>query len=122
MIIARATGGGGGAVAGRPPRLAGLTSIEHHASVLRAITGSNTLHVESAPGKGDFRPMDLRAGEGLRFNGIACRHYTCANDTGRTRVSFDFRVIPRSLWRNDWEGRIGDYRVESVGMANAEAT
>ncbi len=56
--------------------------------------------------------MDLQAGEGLRFNGISCRHYTCPNDTGCTRVSFDFRVIPRSLWRNDWDGYIGDYRTE----------
>ena len=79
---------------------------------LAARPGTNTVHAESAPGKGDFRAMELRAGEGLRFNGIACHHYTRANDTGQTRVSFGFRVIPRSLWRNDWSGYIGDYRAE----------
>jgi hypothetical protein len=45
----------------------------------------------------------------LRFNGNRCRHYTEANSTDSTRVSFDFRVIPRSLWRADHKGLIGDY-------------
>jgi hypothetical protein len=33
--------------------------------------------------------MDL--GSFLRFNGYHCKHFTHPNDTGVTRVSFDFR-------------------------------
>ena len=73
------------------------------------VEGENALHLESWPGKGDFRAVALGLGEGLRFNGQQCRHYTVPNSTGHTRVSLDFRVIPRSLFRDDWDGHIGDY-------------
>eukprot|EP00446_Apocalathium_sp_SHHI-4_P066132 CAMPEP_0177530684 /NCGR_PEP_ID=MMETSP0369-20130122/53554_1 /TAXON_ID=447022 ORGANISM="Scrippsiella hangoei-like, Strain SHHI-4" /NCGR_SAMPLE_ID=MMETSP0369 /ASSEMBLY_ACC=CAM_ASM_000364 /LENGTH=303 /DNA_ID=CAMNT_0019011603 /DNA_START=87 /DNA_END=995 /DNA_ORIENTATION=+ len=55
--------------------------------------GSNTLHVESAPGKGDFAPVELEYGQVLRFYGNLCHHYTVANTTDVCRVSFDFRVL-----------------------------
>ena len=62
--------------------------------------GSNTLWAELSPGGGDFRPIALGgAGEALLFYGNQCQHYTMANDTQSTRVSLDFRVIPRSLYR-----------------------
>ena len=43
---------------------------------LTAVWASSTLHVESAPDRGDFRPMALTYGQALRFNGNECRHYT----------------------------------------------
>ena len=61
--------------------------------------GSNTLWVESAPGRGDFRPFELGPGEGIRFWGHSCEHYTEPNDTDETRVSFDFRVVPPGMYR-----------------------
>ena len=73
---------------------------------------SNTLHLESSPDAGDFRPMELGNGQVLRFNGMNCRHYTLPNLTDATRVSFDLRVIPRSFWRDDYCRRMGDYDVE----------
>ena len=39
---------------------------------------------------------------------------TQANDTSATRVSFDFRVVPRSLWRDQYGGMMGDYPAETV--------
>jgi hypothetical protein len=81
---------------------------------LTPVFGSNTLHLESEPGRGDFRPMEMECGEGLRFNGQQCRHLTQANDTSATRVSFDFRVVPRSLWRDQYKGLMGDYPAEIV--------
>ena len=38
--------------------------------------GSNALWVESAPGRGDYRPMALDRGQLLRFYGHQCDHYT----------------------------------------------
>jgi hypothetical protein len=73
---------------------------------------SNTLQLESSPGAGDFRAVEMDYGDGLRFNGLQCMHYTLPNSTSSTRVSFDFRCIPRSYWRDDFGRRIGDYDVE----------
>jgi hypothetical protein len=52
---------------------------------------------------------ELEFGEFLRFNGNKCTHFTTANDTGQTRVSFDFRAIPLTLYQNVFRGKIGDY-------------
>ena len=43
----------------------------------------------------------------MRFWGNQCEHYTVANTSGSTRVSFDFRVIPRSRYTNAFNGYIG---------------
>lgn len=59
---------------------------------------SNTLHLESAPGKRDFRPMLLNNGQVLRFWGARCFHHNTMNEQGPTRVSFDFRVMNKSDW------------------------
>jgi len=67
------------------------------------VWGSNSLQVESEPGKGDFHPLELGPGEMVIFNGSQCLHFTEPNSTGSTRVSFDFRVIPVCLvdkWRH----------------------
>ena len=67
---------------------------------LTDVFGTNSIAVESAPGKGDFRVADLkwRNGDVYRFNGSACAHLTMENTTATTRVSLDFRVIAGSLW------------------------
>ena len=43
-----------------------------------------------------FEPFVLGYGQCQRFWGNRCRHFTVANETCRTRVSLDFRVVPRS--------------------------
>lgn len=60
---------------------------------------SNTLFVESAPGANDFGPFELGPGEGVRFWGHSCEHYTLPNITDDTRLSFDFRVIAPGMYR-----------------------
>lgn len=56
--------------------------------------GSNTIHIESSPGLGDFNPVNMEYGEMLVFDGGSCRHGNVLNTTGLTRVSFDFRILP----------------------------
>jgi hypothetical protein len=86
------------------------------------VWGSNTLHVESKPGLGDFHPLELRRGQLCRFWGNQCQHYTVANQTDATRVSFDFRVIPRSMYTGAFAGYIGDYPTRIArGLRGAEA-
>ena len=50
--------------------------------------------LESVPGLSDFKPLNLNAGQYAIFNGNKCRHGNKTNETGLTRVSFDFRVLP----------------------------
>ena len=66
---------------------------------MTTVAGNNSLYCESEPGKGDFAPFCLRNGEVMRFYGNRCRHYTNPNDTDTTRVSIDFRVVPRSYYQ-----------------------
>jgi len=55
---------------------------------------NNTVWVESLPGLGDFAPVNLEYGQFMLGYLNQCRHGNKDNDTGKTRVSFDFRVIP----------------------------
>lgn len=84
--------------------------------------GSSALWLESSPGAADFAPAELRYGQLLVFNGCRCRHYAMPNATGATRVSFDFRVIPTELWRDDYGGQIGDYPAAVVRGDLTEST
>ena len=62
---------------------------------LTACAGSNTLWTESRPGEGDFAPLEGGLGDGFRFDGNQCVHYTVPNETDTTRVSLDFRVVAK---------------------------
>lgn len=78
--------------------------------------GSNSLHVESEPGKQDFHPLVLGPGEMAIFNGSQCVHFTEANSTDSVRCSFDFRVIPKSLLK-DSSMRLASKRHDTRGAA-----
>lgn len=54
---------------------------------------------DRSPGAGDFVPFAASFGEAVRFWGACCEHFTVANESDRTRVSLDFRVVPRSVHR-----------------------
>lgn len=55
--------------------------------------GANSLWIESERGRGDFHPIVAEYGQVVRFYGNQVWHYTVRNDSEKTRVSFDFRVI-----------------------------
>lgn len=54
---------------------------------------TNALHIESSPGKRDFKAMNMQFGELLYFNGNQCTHKNESNIEGWVRISFDFRII-----------------------------
>jgi hypothetical protein len=58
--------------------------------------GSNTVWIEHELGSADYRPMELGPGEVLVFDAVHWHHGNKVNETGSTRVSFDFRCIPLS--------------------------
>lgn len=55
---------------------------------------TNSIWIETEAGSEQYHPMNLEVGEMLMFNAIKLRHGNQPNDTGKTRASFDFRVIP----------------------------
>ncbi len=59
--------------------------------------GTNTMWLETAEGAEDYAPAELKLGEYIRFDGANLHHGAKQNETGATRVSFDFRVIPARL-------------------------
>ena len=59
---------------------------------------SNTVWVESEEGKEDFSPMEASYGEFYMWDGANLSHGNKKNTTGSTRVSFDFRVLPKSKY------------------------
>jgi len=62
-------------------------------------SGTSSLFAESKRGLQDFHPFEVpRVGGFVRFYGSQVWHYTAANATDATRVSFDFRVIRREEW------------------------
>ena len=58
----------------------------------------NTIWVESEEDKGDFAPMMLEHGECMEWDGSNLMHGNKINDSDQTRVSVDFRVMPRSVY------------------------
>ena len=75
----------------------------HHAAEVNyqvaqtPVYGNNAMWIESQENLGDYAPVELAVGQYARFRGVSLSHGARANDTGRSRVTFDFRVIPADL-------------------------
>jgi hypothetical protein len=61
---------------------------------LTSTSDTQSLWIESVPGLSDYKPVNLKYGEFAIFDGNRCTHGNKENKTDRTRVSFDFRVLP----------------------------
>jgi hypothetical protein len=63
---------------------------------LTDVGGKNSLYIEWEPGSEDYRPVTLQPGEILIFDAYHLKHGSYANDTESTRISFDFRFLPKN--------------------------
>lgn len=61
--------------------------------------GTATIHMESSYDAGDFYPIEVEYGQYLIFDS-ALKHGNEVNIEGYTRISFDFRVIPLSKYKD----------------------
>ena len=59
---------------------------------------SNTIWSESEEDKKDFSPMLLKYGECMEWDGSNLMHGNKINDSDETRVTLDFRVMPKSIY------------------------
>ena len=60
--------------------------------------GTNTIWAETEEDKGDFKPFNSDYGECIEWNASNLTHGNKDNVTKNTRLSFDFRVIPKSRY------------------------
>ena len=58
---------------------------------------SNSIQIETSINSNRFKSIDLNYGEFILFDS-GLMHGNKLNDTGKTRLSFDFRVIPKSMY------------------------
>jgi ectoine hydroxylase-related dioxygenase (phytanoyl-CoA dioxygenase family) len=63
---------------------------------------TNTIWAESYPSANDFSPMETEYGEIIIWNGNRCNHFNKPNQTGKTRISMDFRVLPTQYYNPDY--------------------
>ena len=63
---------------------------------------TNTVKVEKMPRSGQFEDLNLKQGECISCNGNLCDHYNEINKTGKTRMSFDFRVLPLNYYNENY--------------------
>ena len=65
---------------------------------LTEMKGSSAPWVESFPGSGDHSPMEGHPEDLFMWDGNRCSHFNKINETGKTRISFDFRVLPSKFY------------------------
>jgi hypothetical protein len=80
--------------------------------------GSNSIWIESSFDKEDYLPVDIDFGNFIIFDS-GLKHGNVVNEEGITRISFDFRVIPKSAYKAPSEAslsysqgiefKLGDY-------------
>jgi ectoine hydroxylase-related dioxygenase (phytanoyl-CoA dioxygenase family) len=76
---------------------------------------TNTIWVESEEDKGDFAPMNCNYGEIIQWNGSNLTHGNKINETGKARVSVDFRVIRYSNYKPSNYGSINTKTQFAIG-------
>ncbi len=68
---------------------------------LTPMAQSSSVWLEGYGGDGSIAPVQLTPGRYLRFHGAVLSHGSYPNETGRTRVSFDFRVLPKAAYKDE---------------------
>jgi hypothetical protein len=76
---------------------------------------TNTIWVESEEDKGDFAPMNCNYGECIQWDGSNLMHGNKINETGKTRISVDFRVMKYSNYKPSEHGSINTKSKFQIG-------
>lgn len=76
---------------------------------------TNTIWVESKEDKGDFAPMNCKYGELIQWDGSNLMHGNKINETGKTRISIDFRVMTYANYKPSEYGSINTKTKFQIG-------
>ncbi|GMH97493.1 hypothetical protein TrST_g13888 [Triparma strigata] len=79
---------------------------------------STTLWVETEVEGGEYKALECGVGEVAAFWGTKLRHYVPCNESGRSRVSIDFRVGVEGYFDPEWsmKGTVDDHNRRVVEM------
>ena len=66
---------------------------------LTPMVETSSIWIESQPEAKDHAPLCLSLGQYARFHGSILEHGSHRNQTGKTRVSFDFRLLPKEYYQ-----------------------
>ena len=79
---------------------------------------STTLWVETEVEGGEYKALECGVGEVAAFWGTILRHYVPCNESGRSRVSIDFRVGVEGHFDPEWsmKGTVDDHNRRVVEM------
>jgi hypothetical protein len=55
---------------------------------------TNTIYIEDMPRTKNFLPMNMKENNNICFNANLCMHYNEINETGKSRMSMDYRILP----------------------------
>ena len=72
---------------------------------------TNAIWIESQFDKNDFRPINTNYGQFIIFDS-GLKHGNKLNIENKTRISFDFRVTPKSLYKNDFNKSSSDTKMK----------
>lgn len=76
---------------------------------------TNTIWAETEEDKGDYIPMNCKYGELIQWDGCNLTHGNKINETGKTRVSVDFRIIKYSNYKPSDHGSINTKTKFQIG-------
>ena len=76
---------------------------------------TNTIWVESEENKGDYAPINCNYGELVQWDGSNLTHGNKVNETGKARVSIDFRVMKYSNYKPSEHGSINTKTKFQIG-------
>ena len=62
---------------------------------------TNAIWIEKMPRMNEFIPIEQKENSISSFNGNLCMHYNKLNETGKTRISMDFRVLPLNYYNKE---------------------
>lgn len=65
---------------------------------LTDMNDTSAIWAESEPDLGDYLPINVKKDQFFCFDGNMCKHGNKINETGKTRVSLDFRILPISMY------------------------
>lgn len=75
---------------------------------------TNAVWAESKVGLEDYHPMEGDYGNLIHFNGNVLKHGNKVNETGKTRISFDFRILPMSKYNPNYEAKTATTNLKFV--------
>jgi len=76
---------------------------------------TNTIWAESEEDKGDFAPVNCKYGELVQWDGSNLMHGNKINETGKARISVDFRVMKYSNYKPSRCGSINTKSKFQIG-------